>query len=192
MNKPLYLFVGKSASGKTTIAELLESKYNYKTLQSYTTRPKRHEHETGHTFVSEEEFNRLENIVAYTEYNGYKYCATQEQIDDVSIYVIDVPGVETLLKKYKTDRPIAIIYFNSGVVTRIDRMIERGSSDMEIVSRLRNDEASDWLRNVKLLCGECNGKHAAKVYTIDADQNINNVLKQFSWIMEAVTYDNLY
>lgn len=192
MNKPLYLFVGKSASGKTTIAELLESKYNYKTLQSYTTRPKRHENETGHTFISEEEFNNLENIIAYTEYNGYKYCATKEQIDEVSIYVIDVPGVETLLQKYKTERPIIIVYFDTSIITRIDRMIERGSSDMEIVSRLRNDEANDWFRDIKKICGEDVGKQPTKVYTIDADQDINNVLKQFVWIMEATTYDNLY
>ena len=192
MNKPLYLFVGKSASGKTTIAELLESKYNYKTLQSYTTRPKRHENETGHTFISEEEFNNLENIIAYTEYNGYKYCATKEQIDDVSIYVIDVPGVETLLQKYKTERPIAVIYFDAGIVTRIDRMIERGSSDMEIVSRLHNDESSDWMRELKKICGEPYVTQVKTVYTIDANQNVSNVLKQFNWIMEAVTYDNLY
>jgi guanylate kinase len=192
MNKPLYLFVGKSASGKTTIAELLESKYNYKTLQSYTTRPKRHENETGHTFISEKEFSELENIIAYTEYNGYKYCATQNQIDEVSIYVIDVPGIETLLKKYKTERPVVIVYFDTSIVTRIDRMIERGSSDMEIVSRLRNDEASDWFRDIKKLCGESDNRHPAKVYTIDANQNVNNVLKQIGWIMEAVTYDNLY
>lgn len=192
MNKPLYLFVGKSASGKTTVAELLESKYNYKTLQSYTTRPKRHENETGHTFISEEEFNNLENIIAYTEYNGYKYCATKEQIDDVSIYVIDVPGVETLLQKYKTERPIAVVYFDAGIVTRIDRMIGRGSSDMEIVSRLHNDESSDWMRELKKICGEPHVTQVKTVYTIDANQNIENVLKQFNWIMEAVTYDNLY
>lgn len=185
MNKPLYLFVGKSASGKTTIAEILESKYNYKTLQSYTTRHKRYENETGHTFISEEEFNNLENIIAYTEYNGYKYCATKEQIDDVSIYVIDVPGVKTLLQKYKTERPIAIVYFDASIVTRIDRMIERGSSDMEIVSRLHNDESSDWIRELKKICSKT-------IYTIDADQNIDNVLKQLNWIMEAATYDNLY
>jgi guanylate kinase len=192
MNNALFCFVGKSASGKTTIAELLESKYKYKTLQSYTTRPKRHENETGHTFISEEEFSELENIIAYTEYNGYKYCATQNQIDEVSIYVIDVPGVETLLQKYKTERPIIIIYFDTSIITRIDRMIERGSSDMEIVSRLRNDEANDWFRDIKKLCGEDVSKQPTKVYTIDADQDVNNVLKQFVWIMEATTYDNLY
>ena len=30
MNNPLYLFVGESASGKTTIADILEQKYGHK------------------------------------------------------------------------------------------------------------------------------------------------------------------
>ena len=111
MDKPLYLFVGKSASGKTTVAEILESEYKLNTLQSYTTRPKRHDNETGHTFITNEEFDNLKNIVAYTEYNGYRYCCTKEQIDSTDIYVIDVPGVETLLEKYRSNRPIIILYF---------------------------------------------------------------------------------
>ena len=108
MTNTLLLFVGKSGSGKTTIANLLD----FPQLQSYTTRPKRYKNETGHTFISNEEFDKLENIIAYTEYNNYRYCATKQQIDEASIYVIDVPGVETLLEKYETDRQILVLYFH--------------------------------------------------------------------------------
>ena len=73
MNKPLFLFVGKSASGKTTIANLLEEKYLFNQVQSYTTRKPRYEGETGHIFVTEDEFNALEDIVSYTFYNGNQY-----------------------------------------------------------------------------------------------------------------------
>ena len=41
MYKNLYLIVGASGSGKTTVANALEEKYGYKQLQSYTTRPMR-------------------------------------------------------------------------------------------------------------------------------------------------------
>ena len=34
-NMPLYLFVAKSASGKTTIANILEEKHGYKDEQTY-------------------------------------------------------------------------------------------------------------------------------------------------------------
>ena len=173
MNKPLYLYVGKSASGKTSIAEILESRYSYKTLQSYTTRPKRYEDETGHTFISDEEFDKLQNIVGYTEYNGHRYCATKEQIDAVDIYVIDVPGVKTLIKRYDTDRQIIILYFDTSVRTRIERMLNRHDSDSAVVSRLYNDEKSDWFSELKILT---EGK--AQLYKIDANQPVQDVLYQ--------------
>ena len=173
MNKSLYLFVGKSASGKTTIANILESEYGLSQLQSYTTRPKRHENEAGHTFITDKEFDGLNNIIAFTEYNGYRYCATKEQIDKADIYVIDVPGVKTLLEKYNTERPIIILYFDTSVRTRIERMIDRGSSDAEIISRLYNDEASEWAHDLSYILHEYKNGF---MYIIDANNSIKDVL----------------
>lgn len=180
MTKPLYLYIGRSASGKTTVAELLETTSNYKTLQSYTTRPKRHDNETGHTFVSDEEFDALQNIIAYTEYNGHRYCCTAEQIDASDIYVIDVPGVKTLLEKYQTDRPIVVIYFNAGVRTRIDRMLNRHDCDAAIISRLYNDEEFDWQGELSKVVWHYKnnvGKNV-QMHVIDTNQDLNDVLKQ--------------
>jgi len=187
MNEPLYLFIGKSASGKTTIAELLESQYSFKTLQSYTTRPKRHENETGHIFVTDEEFDKLENIIAYTEYNNYRYCATKEQIDESSIYVIDVPGVKTLLEKYHTDRKIVIVYFDASIRTRIDRMMDRHDSDMAIVSRLYNDEESDWEKELSEMvwCHKNNFNKNVEIHLVDANQYIGLVIQQITSFMEV-------
>ena len=149
MTNPLFLFVGRSASGKTTIANMLEEQYGYKQVQSYTTRPKRYEGETGHIFISKEDFDKLEDIVAYVKYDGNEYCATSKQLDECDIYVIDPIGVETLFKNYKNaQRPICIIYFDAAIKTRIDRMINRCDSDMEIVSRLYHDEEYDWFEKL--------------------------------------------
>ena len=188
MNNPLFLFVGKSASGKTTAAEILESKYNLKTLQSYTTRPKRYENETGHTFISDEEFGNLKNIIAYNEYNGYKYCATKDQIDKTSIYVIDVPGVKTLLQNYNSDRKIIVFYFDASIRTRIDRMVDRHDSDMAIVSRIYNDEASDWYEELDEAIWNYNKLHddlkPVELYSINANNNLDNVLGQIEFIID--------
>ena len=57
--KPLFLFVGPSASGKTSISEIIEQTFEYKSIASYTTRPPRYEGESGHTFVDEATFDTI-------------------------------------------------------------------------------------------------------------------------------------
>ena len=60
MDKPnkLLVIVGESGCGKTSIAERLQQ-YGLKLIQSYTTRPKRKPLETGHTFVTKEDFDKI-------------------------------------------------------------------------------------------------------------------------------------
>lgn len=182
MAKNLYLFVGKSASGKTTIANLLEEQYGHKQVYSCTTRPQRHENEIGHVFISEEEFSNLGKLAAYTFYNGHHYGTTFEQLDECDIYVIDVPGIETLLRNMTDyDRPICMIYFDAAVSTRIDRMIDRGASDMEIVSRLHHDDTTeDWYRALNKLEWHYNNIENKRIqlHKINANENIENVLEQ--------------
>lgn len=178
MNKPLCLFVAKSASGKTTIAEWLAIEHGYKNLWSYTTRMKRSENESGHVFVTEEEFAGLQNLVAYTVYNGKQYGATAYQVDESDIYVIDLPGVESLLEKYETDRPIRVLYFDTSICTRIERMVDRGDSDTQIVSRLYNDEQSDWQNQLSKLVWHYknNLDRDVEMYVIDANQRLKEVM----------------
>lgn len=178
MDKPLYLFVGRSASGKTTIANMLEQ-YGYHQVESYTTRRPRYDNETGHIFVSKEEFDNLGELAAYTFYNGNEYGTTFKQLDECSIYVVDVPGVESLLNKYQTsNRRICIIYFDASVYTRINRMIERGDCDTAIVSRLIEDEKFDWIAKIYKIILQYENISYNDVITINADVELNNVLKQ--------------
>ena len=195
-NKTLHLFVGPSASGKTTIANELEKRTRIlsngvsitdKQIRSYTTRPPRYENEDGHIFISKQEFDKLENIVAYTEYNGYHYCATKDQLDEATIYVVDVDGVDTLLSKYTTERPIHIWYFDAHVPRRIDRMVSRGDSDTEIVNRLIQDEQYDWydrLLTLKFYYTEFRGKYDLQLDKVDADQPLYEVFYTLQTHME--------
>ena len=191
MNNPLYLFVGRSASGKTTVANILESVGKYTQVQSYTTRPKRTEDEIGHTFITDEEFDELQEIVAYTEYNGFRYCATKNQLDEVNIYVVDIPGVQTLLEKYDSDRPIVVMYFDANIRTRIDRMVNRHDCDTAIVSRIYNDEEIDWQNELNKLVWHYKNNESknVEIHIVDANQNLENVLAQVTKIINNEVED---
>lgn len=184
MNSPLLLFVGRSASGKTTIANILVDKHEHKQVYSYCTRRPRYEGEIGHIFISDEEFKDLGELAAYTFYNGCHYGTTFEQLDECDIYVVDVPGVQSLVKKMhdkELHRSIQIFYFDAAVSTRIDRMIDRGASDMEIVSRLHHDDTpEDWYRSLDKLVWHYKNieHHDIELYKINANENIENVLEQ--------------
>ena len=182
MNNPLLLFVGQSGSGKTTIADYLSFTKDYKQVYSYTTRPPRQEGEIGHVFVNEEEFDSLGKMVAYTEYNGYRYGVTAPIVDAAKIYVVDIPGVQTLLKNYQTNRQIIIFYFRSTVATRIDRMLDRGDCDSAIITRLHTDEQYDWFEKLKDVINS-DSRHIA-LYTIDANQSQKDVADQVIWHLE--------
>lgn len=145
--KNIYLIVGQSGSGKTTIVNCLEEKYGLKSIQSYTTRPKRSDDETGHIFISDEEYDKLTNIVANTEFCGYRYCVQAEQIDNNDLYVIDSVGVKTLKVLYKGIKKIKTIYISSDLTTRYERMRLRaqrsGKKYLEAVEESLNRIVND-------------------------------------------------
>lgn len=180
-NKPLFLFVGKSGSGKTTIANMLENN-GYSQVQSYTTRPPRCENERGHIFISEEEYNQLNNVVAATLYNDYHYCTTLDQIQDADIYVVDPRGVETLLEHCDIiNRPIYIFYFVASVYNRIQRMLGRNDSAENIIGRLCNDEMIDW--EIQLNKIQIKSKGKMSLVFVGADQEIEEV---YSYIKSLI------
>lgn len=145
--KNIYLIVAPSGAGKTTVTELLENKYGLKPIQSYTTRPPRFEGETGHTFVSDEEFDKLTDIVAYTEFAGNRYCVTAEQVEENDLYVIDPKGVEFFKGHYNGNKQVKVVYIESDMTTRYERMKQRaedsGNTYLEAVDislkRIVND-----------------------------------------------------
>ena len=146
--KPILLLVGKSASGKTTLAEDLEKQCGLKSIQSYTTRPPRYDGEKGHTFITENEFDKLTDILAYAETNGYRYAVTKQMFEDeqYSVYVIDNTGVEYLKEHYKGNREWYVAYITAPLMQRFNRMMIRQNDIEFAVLRIEHDAVE--FRNV--------------------------------------------
>lgn len=133
------LLVGKSGSGKTTLANELEKRYGFKQLKSYTTRKPRYQREAGHIFLTEKEFDSLEGIIAQTVFDGNRYAATEEQVNNADIYVIDVQGIQNLLRRYRGRKEIKIVYLDVPAYIRFYRMVRRGDSCWQAVKRIFHD-----------------------------------------------------
>lgn len=136
--KNIYLIIGKSGIGKTTVSEYLHKKYNFKTVASYTTRPKRYDGEEGHIFVTKEEFDKLP-LLAYTKFNNYEYGATAELIQKADIYVIDIDGLKELTTNLK-DKKCVTIYLKANILQLIFRMFHRGDSLKRVIERIKHDK----------------------------------------------------
>ena len=129
--KPIVLIVGASGSGKSSLVEELEKVYGFKSIPSYTTRPPRHENEKGHTFVTDEQFNNLNNIIAYAETTNARYCVTQDMFDneDYDLYVIDNSGIKYLKENYKGQRPMYVAFITCPLRQRYERIIKRADNN---------------------------------------------------------------
>lgn len=137
----IILLVGESGCGKSTIAAKLEA-YGLKSIKSYTTRSVRENDRKDadtHTFISDEEFDKLSDIVGYTEFNGYRYCATAEQVDNADIWVIDPKGVEYFRQTYKGTKKPIVVYIDVPEEERAIRMGHRGDNLGQISDRLAHD-----------------------------------------------------
>ena len=99
----------------------------------------RYEGESGHTFVDDAEFDALDNVCAYTVFNGYKYGATQKQVDNADLYVIDLDGVDYFMEHYKGRKIPMVVYIKTPIYTRVERMLKRGDTESKIIERLSYD-----------------------------------------------------
>ncbi len=139
MDKVL-LLVGKSGSGKDTIAKILSDKYGLRQLKSYTTRPRRFTTEDTHTFVTKlPEETETVKLIAYTEFNGFEYCATNVQVENSDIYVIDPDGVLYFMEHYCGSKKPVVVYIDMPWRKRFARMIGRKDGVFAAAKRIIHD-----------------------------------------------------
>lgn len=133
--------VGKTCSGKDTVAHYIEEKYGFKRLITYTTRPARGDDIQGvsHHFVTPAGLREFDpkDIILETKINGYEYFTLKSQLLGVDIVaILDPQGVADI-----EELGIAVLsmYVDIPESMLIERAISRGD-DLDVVRSRLDDE----------------------------------------------------
>ena len=117
------LIVGRTGSGKSYLASLLEEK-GLKQLRSYATRAPRGADDNTHIFIAKEEAASMKNRVAEPKISEYEYFATKQQLEECDVYVIDPNGVEALVNNV-TDMEFWVVNLRADETARQEAAIRR-------------------------------------------------------------------
>lgn len=168
----MLILVGHSASGKTEIANELKRDYDMKKIITYTTRPKRVNEvdDVDYHFVSEERFLELREkdfFVETTNFNGYYYGSSKEDVKDDAVVILDPEGLKNF-KNSKLDNIIAI-FLNCDENIRFNRMINRGDNPTLAKERLIHDREKFAFENL-----------------VDIDEIINTSVFSINYLSELI------
>ena len=149
----LLCLMGKTASGKDTLANKLCERTGLRQIISYTTRERRVNEGDTHIFISDEEYHGLEaegQIAAFTQIGPYKYCCTINQLYENDIYVIDPVGVQHLRELNLPNLRLVTVYVNTPDDLRKERALnKRGDDRLTFMKRdmAERDQFRSMLRN---------------------------------------------
>ena len=145
----IVVLVGKTASGKTTVANELCKHHGYKRIITYTTRPMRENEvqDVDYHFISDEQFNKMVENNEFTEYKRYNTAhgvwsygsvvtSEQELSDDCYVIILTPQGLRDLSKKIS--RYVAF-YLDVSLESQLERLKNRGDEEQQIIKRLIND-----------------------------------------------------
>ena len=128
----LLCVMGRTASGKDTLANKLCERTGLRQIISYTTRERRVNEGDTHIFISDEEYNTLEDsnkIAAFTQIGPFKYCCTIDQLYNNDIYVIDPVGVQHLRELDLPNLRIVTVFVNTPDDIRQSRALQSRGDD---------------------------------------------------------------
>lgn len=139
----MIVIIGASASGKTEIAKVLQSKYNFHKCITTTTRQERVNEVNGqdYHFVSKKVFETLisnNQLVEHAIYNDNYYGLNKADLRPNGLVIMEPNGANQLIKLLKDN--VFVVFVNTDKVLRKARMLNRGDKKLAINERLAHDD----------------------------------------------------
>ena len=141
--KQMVIIVGKSGSGKDSIADIICDNFRWEKVRVFTTRPKRGNETDGkdYFFVDENKIKEMEKdneFVLIQKFNNWYYCIPEFEIlsKDNPLIVTNPAGLEELKKKYDNTKSF-YIDLDDGI--RVLRQCMRNQDYKEIERRYYSD-----------------------------------------------------
>jgi guanylate kinase len=142
----ILILMGKTASGKDSIAKELCRNYQFTRIVTYTTRPPRPNEVEGedYHFISKSDF--MDNVKHnfFVEWKGYQsaegewfYGTAAEDLNSGGVLILTPLGVRDF---YRYCRCIArVVYIKASDETIMNRLTQRGDNPVEAKRRLEHD-----------------------------------------------------
>ncbi len=173
----IYLILGHSGSGKSTIRDALTS-HGLEKIITYTTRKPRASEINGidYNFIDQEIFKKMDDdnlFIGTTCYVGNYYSTLKEDLeknnnkDKDCIIVVDKEGVLAIKKEFKNT---ISIYLKCSKETLRDRMKKRKDNENDIEKRLNVLEDLDSYAD----------------YIIDANRDIDSVFEDVMSLIKNI------
>lgn len=191
--------IGKTSSGKDTVAKLIKDKYGISMVVSYSTAPKRKDQVEGvhHYFIDNaqmDEILKTQSVIAYTKNmtTGTRYCATLEALkSDPAVYIIDPAGVEYLGKTNIC--PFVTIYVDCTEDNIIERGTLRGDGFMRLTTRLISErEDFDGYRDKKSYDYLIDNNGTYDQLVSQVEKIMNGILKKHTSSLQSKTIQTEY
>jgi guanylate kinase len=142
-NHKRIILVGPTCSGKTYIRDKFREK-GFKVDVSWTSRPKRENEiqDFDYYFTSKEYFELLiqeGDFYEWVKYGDYYYGTGMEEWEKLSqVFIMETDGISKI--KPEDRKNCLIIYVDTPLQTRLDRMKERGWNEHKIIERAKVDQ----------------------------------------------------
>ena len=146
------LILGKSASGKDTLANRLCNRANLSQLISYTTRPRRTNEGETHKFVSKEDYQAMlanNEVAVDTNIAGNYYWATIKQLYEADVYIIDCVGYKKLKELNLPGLRLVSVFINVPDNIREERALNKRGDDRLIFRKRCIDENTQFREMLK-------------------------------------------